>query len=368
MRAELNRRLEGRESLVFVLLGAAMAVMLAFTTLVVRSLRHLEADLAQQWFTRAEDQLRAGSPQRAVEDYRNALAYAREDRRYRLRLAEALTAAGHTSEAREYLLGLWQHEPGNAMLNLQLARLAAQRGATRQATDYYHNAIYGVWENDPEGHRRETRFELAEFLLKNDQPQSAEAELVALAAELPRDSGLLVRLASMFHKANLRRSYETYREAVQLAPTNRSVLVGAGQTAFQLGDYRSAIRYLDAALRQQPADPSTRSLVDMARLVLEMDPFSPELSGRERGQRVMRAFNYALATVRACRAPQLQNLKDNAARLPLRDAVARRDYDAQKAVMLWVGQAEEQATRACQESSPTDSALLLIAQRLEGGR
>jgi hypothetical protein len=50
---------------------------------------------------------------------------------------------------------------------------------------YYHNAIYGAWDSNPEENRANTWFELVRVLLRlNDLPQ-AQAELIALSVSLP---------------------------------------------------------------------------------------------------------------------------------------------------------------------------------------
>ena len=105
------------------------------------------------------------APREAVADFRNALAYSRDNDLYRLRLAQALMADHRPQEARSHLLSLWEKEPGDGTLNLELARLAAMWGDTPQAVRYYHAAIYGVWPDEPMAHRWQIRFELSEYLL-----------------------------------------------------------------------------------------------------------------------------------------------------------------------------------------------------------
>jgi predicted Zn-dependent protease len=133
----------------------------------------------------------------AAEAFRSALRFAREDRTLRLRLAEALAGADRRGEARAYLLGVWQEQPGNARVNLALARLAAAGGQTDDAARYYQNAIQGAWTEGAEQRRRETRLELAAFLTSQGEPRRAEAELMTLAANLPPDGPQWRRVGDM---------------------------------------------------------------------------------------------------------------------------------------------------------------------------
>ena len=85
-------------------------------------------------------------PQQAVEDFETALVYAKQDDdEYRVRLAESLLAAGRPNEARSRLLSLLEDHPTDAMVNLELARIAAGKGELQDAIRYYRGAIDGIW-------------------------------------------------------------------------------------------------------------------------------------------------------------------------------------------------------------------------------
>ena len=142
-----------------------LIILFVITTFAVKAYRAKERALAQQWYVSGERELAAGRAEAALEDFRSALVYSRDDSHIELQLAHALAAAGHLPEARAYLLSLWEREPGNGTVNLELARLAAHSGSVPEAVQYYHDAIYGQWDDDPAGHRRRARLELAEFLL-----------------------------------------------------------------------------------------------------------------------------------------------------------------------------------------------------------
>ena len=165
----------------------------------------VEKGFAQEWYTRGEQDLRAGRAEAALADFRTALSYSHDNAQYQLRLAQALMAAGHSrearTEARTYLLNLLEREPGNATVNLELARLAARDHAVPDALRFYHGAIYGEWNDDPVARRRAARLELVEFLLDAGQKDSARAELIALAADLPADPALQTKVGTLLAAA-----------------------------------------------------------------------------------------------------------------------------------------------------------------------
>ena len=76
-----------------------------------------------------------------------------DDYAYQLNLAEALIGLKRTGEASTYLVNLWDRQPEDGLVNLELARIAVQKGQTEQALRYYHNAIYAAW---PEAIRRQS--------------------------------------------------------------------------------------------------------------------------------------------------------------------------------------------------------------------
>ncbi|HEU5452730.1 MAG TPA: tetratricopeptide repeat protein, partial [Terriglobales bacterium] len=169
---------------VLVLVAAALFVLTHFAA---ASFETKQAQLAQQWFERGELEFRSARVLPAIDDYRNALAYSHQNSRYRLRLAQALEGAGRLREARAYLLALWDEQPGDGNVNLQLARLAARDADENNAVRYYQGAIYGIWNEDPEQQRRNARMELIDFLVDRQRTRRAEAELIQLSVDLPKD-------------------------------------------------------------------------------------------------------------------------------------------------------------------------------------
>jgi predicted Zn-dependent protease len=174
-----------------------LIILFVITGFAVKAYHAKERALARQWYVSGERELAVGHAEAALEDFRSALVYSPNDSLIELQLAHALAAAGHLPEARAYLLGLWERVPGNGTVNLELARLAAHSGSVPEAVQYYHDAIYGQWDDDPAEHRRRARLELAEFLLRIEQKAQAQAELIALAADLPTDPAFETQVATL---------------------------------------------------------------------------------------------------------------------------------------------------------------------------
>src|SRR4051794_20991057 len=83
--------------IVFLILGFAV------TGIVVRGHKARQQQLAQRWFGRGERDLARGAPHQAVDEFQTALAYARDNDAFRLKLALALMQSGHEDEARVHL-------------------------------------------------------------------------------------------------------------------------------------------------------------------------------------------------------------------------------------------------------------------------
>src|SRR5271170_629049 len=146
----------------------------------------------------------AGHYNDAIDFFRAALTCDPANSQYQLSLARALRDSEdprRLDEAESYLIALWQRAPQDAAVNLALARVAAHRGSIEDATRYYHNAMYGVWNSDPEANRSKARVELIQFLLKQGARDQAASELMALATALPPDPAAHLHAAQLFAQA-----------------------------------------------------------------------------------------------------------------------------------------------------------------------
>jgi len=171
-------------------LTALIVIVLFFLTgFITRDYHRKLTALGREWFDAGEQQLKSGNAAEALADFHTALVYSPDDTQIQFQLAQALAAEGRTSEARAYLLELQAHAPSDAPINLALARIAAGAGSESDAVRYYHGAIYGVWPREAEANRLNARLELCRFLIARGDTSIAEAELIALASEIPERNG-----------------------------------------------------------------------------------------------------------------------------------------------------------------------------------
>src|SRR5580704_15717123 len=218
--------------------------------------------LAAQLFYRGLSEQRNKNFDSAIADFRAALSYDPNNYTYELSLAKALVASQRYSEADSYLASVADRAPQDGDVNLLLARLAAHDSKYDDAIRHYHRAIYGLWSIDPDGNRRRTRLELVDFLLDHDQRMEAQAELIASAASLPPDPQLHLAVANRFLRAqDYQDALEQYRQVLLLDRDNLMAQLGAGKAAFELGQYRTAERYLQAAFERHAQDDDARRML-----------------------------------------------------------------------------------------------------------
>jgi len=332
--------------------------------------RHLyEQGLAEQ---------RAGKPEMALEHFRAALTYSRDNFQYQLSLARALRDTGRTSESETYLVNLWERSPQDGAVNLALGRLAAREKLLDKTIQYYHNAIYGVWPSNSDENRLNAWFELVEFLLRQNARPQAQAELITLSAELPHRPDLQLRAADLFVRAqDYPHALLEYQHVLQIDHGNPQALAGAGEAAFDLARYRTAARYLEAAVTANTQDTQSAQMLQISRLILDEDPFGRGIATSERNRRIRSIFEDAGKRLDACpnssaaassgatptAVPPLKarwmEMKTKLARLGLRGESGLADE-----VMDLVLQIEQQ-TANC-GMTPQDQALLLLAQNRAG--
>lgn len=331
--------------------------------------------LADRWSTRGMEDLKATRYSSAVVDFRTALLYARDNYTYQLNLAEALLGEHRADEAYAYLINLWARQPENGLVNLELARIEAARGHSENALRYYHDAIYAVWPDNQEAASQSARLELIHYLLRTGDLAQADSELIALATSLGTDAGEHTRAGQLFLQAqDDQRALDQFRLALGHNRRNVGALAGAGNAAFQLGQYNVAARYLRQAVAA--GDKPSESKLKVAELVLSMDPFRSQLHAAQRRRIAMSAFAAAGSRLKACSAPgpfsipagELASLNQSWSDLEpqVDDRDLRQDPDQVNTVMSLVFKIERETSGMCGTSTDTDDALLLIANLHEG--
>ena len=321
----------------------------------------------------------------AIAAFRAALTCDPTNSQYQLSLARALRDSNdprRLDEAESYLIALWQRAPQDAAVNLALARVAAHRGSIEDATRYYHNAMYGVWNSDPDSNRNKARIELIQFLLRKGASGNAESELMALAASEPADPASRLQTAQLFMEAqDYSGALTQYREVLRPDPSNPSAIKGAGEAAYRSGNYVTAQRYLQAAVNANPQDANALQLLATTDLVLRANPFHSHISDAERNRRIIAAFGQAEKRLMECARQKGVDLNAGGispaspfAALQSRWTVTKPslahlrspgETDLPDEIMDVVFQIEQQTAAMCGSPQGFDLALLLISQKRE---
>ncbi|CAN5540907.1 hypothetical protein BH10ACI4_BH10ACI4_36570 [soil metagenome] len=272
----LQRQLILRDSLVFFTLVLITVFLFLTTLLLFRSFSSHREELGQRWYSRGQRDLANAHAEDAIFDLRAALGYAPADTDYQFLLAEALKNAGKTDEAYNYFSELREADPGSGPLNLQLARLSAQRNNASDALHFYRAAIYGTWDNNLVGNRRAVRLELIRSLLASGNTETARTELLIASEDTNDDTPSELQIAALMNGAGDNASaLSLFQKTLTHAPKNVTALEGAGTAAFNLGRYTTAQRYFRSA--EEHARPASLSAATATRLaeatrILELYP------------------------------------------------------------------------------------------------
>jgi tetratricopeptide (TPR) repeat protein len=363
-----------REIAMLVVLCALVVVGFVLTRAAASANRALRLRDAVAWYDAGEHHLASGQTESAIRALRRAAAINRDNRTYRLALAAALAADRQDDAARQVLLGVRELTPEDPAVNIQLARLEARHDDLTGTVRYYQNAVYGSWSGDQLDGRRAVRIELIRYLLAHEQRGRALSELIVLSGNLPDDVKSQTEAGQLFLNAGEpRRGLDRFRQALRIDPKNAAALAGAGEAAFEAGDYTSAQRYLRAV-----DSPSARvsELQPITDQVLTRDPLRPGLSLRQRQNRVMTGFRRALEALDDCviKKPAANNAFDSlraeagALEPELTLERLRRTPESIDTALNLIYRIEQQTADTCGQGSAFDRALLLIGRRHEADR
>jgi len=358
-----------REILQLVLLITVAVAAFFVTRAIAANNRDMSLRDAAEWYQRGQRELDAGDADTAIDFFRRATVKSRNEKRYVLALARALASKRQDEAARKALLGLRESAPEDPDINLQLARLAADRQDVTEAIRYYHNALYAPWPTDQADARRRARLELIRVLLTHDQRNRAMSELVALSTDLPDEAARHVEVGQLFSSAgDSGRALDQFQRALRLARDSGAALAGAGQAAFQAGDYLLARRYLRNAPEDVGSVTETRELVD---LVLSNDPLAARIGSSARRRRLIDDLSYAEERLNSC-VESHPGGQPSADELALRDEAQAFKTQLAPSTLLeedtiesgveLIDRIERDVVQSCPSPTPRDRALILIGQ------
>lgn len=379
--SSLRRKLIFRDALVFLSLVLVTVVLFLVTLFLFRSFAAHREELARRWSARGAASLSSGHPDQAIFALRTALSYAPGERSYELLLARALGDAGHTEESYNYFLGLWETQPGDGLINLNLARLAARKNDFQTAVHYYRAAIYGTWEGDGTVRRREVRLELSRYFIAHHRLDSARTELMIAGGNDANDPALAFSVAQLLEQAGDPSDAQAdYDKVLAQDPANQAALIAAGRLRYQSGDFEEAHRLLERASREVKTtgsgsaqeSPAVQAMLKDSARVLALTP-QKRLPARERVTRILEDRSIAKSRFESCRAQVSSSGDDVASLQNLTTAWASKEASlgrnallsdpvAQDATMKLVFDTETQTSKLCGAPTGDDALLALLAQ------
>jgi len=369
-----------RDSLALLSLFAIAIVLFFITYLLFHSFSVHRQQLAQRWLNRGEAALHSGQPQVAIDALRSALAYAPDDENLQIELAEALGAAGRMQEAVAYFNTLLETRPGDGLINLQLARLAARQGDEALAIQHYQAALDGTWQGDGYVRRRQVRLELSRYLIDRKRYNDARTQLLIAAGNAPDDPNIEIGVAGLLEQAHSpANALHFYKKALEHRPVQLTALLGASRAAYALGRYQEAKELLERTLNhpgfeKQPSEIQAqyRDMLSDADHILLLYPDSG-LSFHVRAERILNARRIAQDRLAACLntktavPQQLQTLDGQWKQLPaaLHLLQLEQDPELEQTIMQLVYQTEQITSQQCSAPTGNDALLLKIAQAPE---
>ena len=309
---ELGKILSRSTLRLLVLVFAVMILLFVLTGFLVRDYRREMRVRAERQYKAGQELAQKGDFEGAIDQYAEALTLSRDNPIYRQALALALMKTGRTKEAEAYLRELIRTDPANGVANLMLARIYAGRGDLEAATGYYQRAIYGLWPDNPDQHRLSTRFELIELLEKEGKTTQMEAELLRLVGEAPDDPAVKKRIGRLFLAAGSpQNAKKMFEEVVRKNRKDAEAWAGLGDAEFGLKHYLSASSAYRWALRYRPNDLQSRSQLELARGVINLDPTRRGLGSATRLRISRQLVARALSAQEYCLPEDLEVLPED---------------------------------------------------------
>ncbi|MGB7191692.1 MAG: hypothetical protein WBD10_16265 [Acidobacteriaceae bacterium] len=370
-----KRKLILRDSVALFAIFAITAILAVLTYFLFASFSRHRDVLARRWQANGERALSTGHPEQAVQALRSALEYAPGRRGIEIDLATALAAEHRNLEATAYFNTLLETQPGNGLIHLQLARLAASDGKATLAEEHYQRALDGTWQGDGYMRRREVRLELVRYLISQKDYSRAQTELRTAAGNAPKDPETQLAIASLMEQAqDSADAFNIYSAHARQRGAPLDALEGVGRTAYAMGYITAAREALVRAVNQrgfsaqsEPQQESVRQMLANSNRILDLYP-DPDLTVRARAARIENNAGIARASLASCiaepnAAPKLAALQaqwQQQPRLTLR--ALERDPQLEQTIMSLVYATEKQTAQVCGAPTGDDAILLKLAQ------
>lgn len=373
-----KRQLVIHDSFAFLILLAVTTVLFAVTLFLFKSFSAHRTEIAHQAGEDGRIALSQGRPHDAIGELRTALAYAPNERNYELLLAQALGQDGRLEEAINYFLNLWESQPGDGFINLQLARLERQRDERQAAINYYRASVFGSWTGDGVIRRRDVRLELANYLIDQKMFALAQTELLIAASNASSIPALSVALGDALLRANDQTdAMKQYQKAIFEDSRNAVAYEKAGRLAYAMGDYTHAREWLEKSLREsagavsnaaEPEDDAAAMLKNSERLLILDPALAPTRA--DRVNRILVERSIAKKRFDAClkqAVPVPTSMETLSSRWTASSvnstlAVLMRDDSNQDLVRSLIDGTETTTAKLCGAPQGDDALLLLLAQ------
>jgi tetratricopeptide (TPR) repeat protein len=236
----------------------------------------------------------------AVDRLQSAVAAERTNPVYQRALAGAMLAAGRAADGRAIAADWLQREPTDAAASMVVARALVRERKPAEAIPYYHRAIYGVWDQDPDANRVRARFELVDVLAGMGAQRQLLAELLPLQDQAPTDRETRRRIAYLFLDAGApARAIEIFRSLLKQGRDSRTY-AGLGEAELARGNYRSARANFAAAAELAPGDSTIAPRLALVRRVIELDPTQRGIGSEEEYRRSVELLGLTLEATDSC--------------------------------------------------------------------
>jgi Flp pilus assembly protein TadD len=283
------------------IIAVCMAALIPVDFVLARMERaEIDAD-ALRHFDAGQSLMRSDKYLEAVEEFRAAVSIARENRSYRLALAEALFSGGKLDAAEQQVRELLESDPGDGQASLILARIQAREGQVKDAIFSYRRAIYGRWPDSERHAASAARWELTEYLSKQGDTDDLLAELLLLQSESPGDLDVERRVAHLYVAGGSPgRAISLFQDLLRRNYADVDARLGLAEAQFARGDYRSAERNFSLAVQLAPADQGIRDRLALNQRILALDPVLPGLAPQEQTRRALELLQLAVKRGEGC--------------------------------------------------------------------